>query len=321
MAQDSSFEVTPDLAGKLEAPDTQGLATEASNPASHNLDQLSPRQILELMNAEDSTVAGAVRLILPEITRAVEAIVECLQSGGRLIYMGAGTSGRLGVLDAAECPPTFNTSPELVVGRIAGGTLALVSAVEAAEDDQELGRQDAINLKLSPSDALVGLSASGRTPYVIGALTYAQKIGALAIGLTCNRPSAIEQIAQITLAPVTGPEVLSGSTRLKAGTAQKMVLNMLSTATMVRLGKTYGNLMVDMHPTNAKLRRRAARIVAESTGVDDPSALTMLIACNNEPRTAIVALLGGFSPAEARDRLAATGGLVRKALSQPEGIN
>lgn len=299
---------------RLEAIDTVSLATEASNPASRNLDQLDAQQIVSLMNAEDAKVAEAVRKVLPQVAQAVEVITERMQRGGRLIYMGAGTSGRLGVLDAAECPPTFNTSPDQVLGLIAGGTNALVSAAEAAEDDPELGRQDAANINLNENDALVGLAASGRTPYVIGALQYAREVGAAAIAVTCNSPSALEEVAEITIAPVTGPEVLAGSTRLKAGSAQKMVLNMLSTGTMVRLGKTYGNLMVDMRPTNAKLRRRAARIVAEATGQDEVTALDALERSSGETRTAIVALLAGVSPAEARERLSKAGGFVRKAL-------
>jgi N-acetylmuramic acid 6-phosphate etherase len=237
-----------------------------------------------------------------------------MQKGGRLIYMGAGTSGRLGVLDAAECPPTFNTSPDQVLGLIAGGPNAMVNAAEAAEDDPALGRQDAAAIGLTENDIVVGLAASGRTPYVVGALQYAREVGAAAIAVTCNSPSALEEVAEITIAPVTGPEVLTGSTRLKAGTAQKMVLNMLSTATMVRLGKTYGNLMVDMRPTNAKLRRRAARIVAEATGQDEMAAMEALEASGGETRTAIVALLAGVTPDEARERLRQANGFVRKAL-------
>ncbi len=318
MAENASLEAAanqPQLGQpRLEAVDTVSLATEASNPASRNLDQLSAQEIVKLMNSEDATIAEAVRKVLPQIGQAVEVITERLQRGGRLVYMGAGTSGRLGVLDAAECPPTFNTSSEQVLGLIAGGLDALVSAAEAAEDDPELGRKDAARINLSEKDALVGLAASGRTPYVIGALQYAREVGAAAIAVTCNSPSALEEVAEITIAPVTGPEVLAGSTRLKAGSAQKMVLNMLSTATMVRLGKTYGNLMVDMRPTNAKLRRRAARIVAEATGQDENSALEALEQCGGETRTAIVALLAGVTPQEARERLGKAGGFVRKAI-------
>jgi N-acetylmuramic acid 6-phosphate etherase len=313
MAEDASLEVAANQP-RLEAVDTVSLATEASNPASRNLDQLSASQIVELMNEEDGKVAGAVRKTLPQIAQAVEVITARMQKGGRLIYMGAGTSGRLGVLDAAECPPTFNTSPDQVLGLIAGGPNAMVNAAEAAEDDPALGRQDAAAIGLTENDIVVGLAASGRTPYVVGALQYAREVGAAAIAVTCNSPSALEEVAEITIAPVTGPEVLTGSTRLKAGTAQKMVLNMLSTATMVRLGKTYGNLMVDMRPTNAKLRRRAARIVAEATGQDEMAAMEALEASGGETRTAIVALLAGVTPDEARERLRQANGFVRKAL-------
>ncbi len=313
MAEDATTEVET---GRLkpEAEDIVGLATEARHPASRELDRLSALEIVSLMNTEDARVAEAVRQELPQIARAVDVIAERLGRGGRLIYMGAGTSGRLGVLDAAECPPTFNTSPEQVIGWIAGGPSALTNAAEAAEDNAEQGALDAATLNLSGKDALVGLTASGRTPYVIGALKYAQKQGAATIGITCNAGSALEQAAEITIAPVTGPEVLAGSTRLKAGTAQKMVLNMLSTGVMVRLGKTYGNLMVDMRPTNAKLRRRAGQIVAEATGQNEEVAMDMLVHCNNETRTAIVALLAAVSPTEARVRLQAANGFVRRAI-------
>lgn len=313
MAEDASLEAAANQP-QLEAVDTVSLATEASNPASRNLDQLSASQIVELMNDEDGKVAGAVRKTLPRIAQAVEVITARMQKGGRLVYMGAGTSGRLGVLDAAECPPTFNTSPDQVLGLIAGGPNAMVNAAEAAEDDPALGRQDAASIGLTENDIVVGLAASGRTPYVIGALQYAREVGAAAIAVTCNSPSALEEVAEITIAPVTGPEVLAGSTRLKAGTAQKMVLNMLSTATMVRLGKTYGNLMVDMRPTNAKLRRRAARIVAEATGQDEMAAMEALEASGGETRTAIVSLLAGVTPDTARERLRQANGFVRKAL-------
>ncbi|HEX2914322.1 MAG TPA: N-acetylmuramic acid 6-phosphate etherase [Chloroflexia bacterium] len=313
MAEDATFDNTPGL-DHLEAGDITQLATEASNPASRNLDQLSALEIVRLMNKEDAGVAGAVSHELDHIAQAVDIITEHMKQGGRLIYMGAGTSGRLGVLDASECPPTFNTSPEQVIGWIAGGPDAMSNAVESAEDNVEMGRQDVINLKVTAKDAIVGLTASGRTPYVMGALVYARELGAAAIAVTCNRPAAVEEVADVTIALDTGPEVLAGSTRLKAGTAQKMVLNMLSTAVMVRLGKTYGNLMVDMRPTNAKLRRRAARIVAEATGVAEVTAAETLQNCDGETRTAIVSLLAGVSPEQARQRLEASGGFVRQAI-------
>jgi N-acetylmuramic acid 6-phosphate etherase len=290
------------------------LATEGINPASTGIDTLTPLEIARLMNQADAGVAGAVARQLPQIAQAIAAIAARLAAGGRLIYLGAGTSGRLGVLDAAECPPTFSTPPGLVVGWIAGGPGALTTSIEGAEDDPERGRADARHLQLGPGDALVGIAASGRTPYVRGALQYAQEVGALTVALACNADPVIGQHADITIAVETGPEVISGSTRLKAGTAQKMVLNMLSTGTMVLLGKTYGNLMVDVQPTNAKLRRRAVRIVETATGLATPEAARLLAACGDETKTAIVAALAGVPPEEARVRLARAGGVVRQAL-------
>jgi N-acetylmuramic acid 6-phosphate etherase len=231
-----------------------------------------------------------------------------------LIYIGAGTSGRLGVLDASECPPTFGTLPELVVGLIAGGSVALTQAVEGAEDNREGGEAEIAELDVNENDCVIGIAASGRTPYAIGGLQEARKRGALTISIVCNRPSLLEKLAEIRITPVVGPEVISGSTRLKAGTAQKMVLNMISTAVMIRLGKTYSNLMVDVQPTNAKLRQRAHRIVAEATGLDLKRTTEILSACNGEVKTAIVAILAGISPELARIRLQETGGFVRKAI-------
>ena len=302
------------------ADDTAALATEATNPASRNLDQLDALGIVRLMSAEDATVAVAVARELEPIAAAVEAITQRMQAGGRLVYIGAGTSGRLGVLDAAECPPTFNTPPEQVVGIIAGGSAAITTAIEGVEDSAEQGRHDVAVFGLSANDSLIGLAASGRTPYVVGALTYAREVGALAVAVTCNSPSAIGAVADITIAPVTGAEVVAGSTRLKAGTAQKMVLNMLSTAVMVRLGKTYGNLMVDVRPTNAKLRRRAVRIVVEATGVTEDAAQTALTASDEDVKGAIVALLADVSPDDARARLLRAGGIVRAALQDKAPI-
>ena len=290
------------------------LATEGINPASAGIDTLNPLEIAQLMNQADAGVAAAVARQLPQIADAIAAIAARLAAGGRLIYLGAGTSGRLGVLDAAECPPTFSTPPGLVVGWIAGGPGALTNSIEGAEDDPERGRADARHVQLGSGDALVGIAASGRTPYVRGALQYAQEVGALTVALACNADPVIGQYADITIAVETGPEVISGSTRLKAGTAQKMVLNMLSTGTMVLLGKTYGNLMVDVQPTNAKLRRRAVRIVETATGLATPDAARLLAACGDETKTAIVAALSGVPPEEARVRLARAGGVVRRAL-------
>jgi N-acetylmuramic acid 6-phosphate etherase len=237
-----------------------------------------------------------------------------LRGGGRLIYIGAGTSGRLGVLDASECPPTFSTPPGLVVGWIAGGSGALTKAVEELEDDANVGRADAERLAISDKDAVVGITASGRTPFVLGAIAAANELGALTIGLSCNHNSALEQLVEIMITPVVGPEVIAGSTRLKAGTAQKMVLNMLSTGTMILLGKTFGNLMVDLRATNSKLRQRATGIVQEATGLGEFDAAALLEAAGDEAKTAIVAARSGTGPAVARARLAAAGGSVRAAL-------
>jgi N-acetylmuramic acid 6-phosphate etherase len=288
--------------------------TEERNPLTRDIDTLPTLDVLTLINAEDQKVALAVRDELPNIAAAVDAITARMQRGGRLIYIGAGTSGRLGVLDASECPPTFGTLPELVVGLIAGGPIALTEAVEGAEDDREGGAREIAELDVNENDCVIGIAASGRTPYAIGGLREAKKRGALTVSIACNRPSPLEELAEIGIAPVVGAEVVSGSTRLKAGTAQKMVLNMISTAVMIRLGKTYSNLMVDVQPTNVKLRQRARRIVAEATGLNLQRASEILSACNGEVKTAIVAIVAGISPELARIRLHETGGYVRKAI-------
>ena len=296
--------------------DLRGLTTERRNPASAGIDAMDALAIARTMNAEDATVAGAVGHELPQIARAIEGITARLRGGGRLLCFGAGTSGRLGVLDASECPPTFGTPPELVVGVIAGGPDALTRAIEGAEDDPDAGRADAIRHTVAARDAVVGITASGRTPYVLGAIAYANERGALTIGLTCNAATPLHAACAVTIAPVVGPEVIAGSTRLKAGTAQKMVLNMLSTGAMIRLGKTYGNLMVDVQPTNAKLRQRAVTMIAETTGLPEPAAATLLHDADNEVKTAIVAARAGISPAAARHRLAAANGHIRAALRE-----
>ena len=290
------------------------IPTEERNALTRDIDTLPTLGMLTLINAEDQKVALVVRDELPHIAAAVDAITTRMQRGGRLIYIGAGTSGRLGVLDASECPPTFGTHPELVVGLIAGGPAALMESVEGAEDDQELGATEIAELAINENDCVIGIAASGRTPYAIGGLQEAKKRKALTICIVCNRPSPLEQLAEIRITPVVGPEVITGSTRLKAGTAQKMVLNMISTAVMIRLGKTYTNLMVDVQPTNAKLRQRARRIVAEATGLDLQRATEILSACDGEVKTAIVAVLAGISPELARIRLQETNGYVRKAI-------
>jgi N-acetylmuramic acid 6-phosphate etherase len=288
--------------------------TEERNPLTKDIDTLPTHDMLTLINAEDQKVALAVRDELPHIAIAVDAITVRMQRGGRLIYIGAGTSGRLGVLDASECPPTFGTSPKLVMGLIAGGPAALTEAVEGAEDDSEGGAAEIAKLNVKENDCVIAIAASGRTPYAIGGLQEAKKRGALTVSIACNRPSSLEGLAEIGITPIVGPEVVAGSTRLKAGTAQKMVLNMISTAVMIRIGKTYSNLMVDVQPTNVKLRQRARRIVAEATGLGMRRATEILAACDGEVKTAIVAVLAGVSPEIARIKLHETGGYVRKAI-------
>src|SRR5262245_13564450 len=261
------------------------LLTEARNPASMNLDELTPLELVRLMNAEDANVIPALAAEAEKIARAVELIAERLRRGGRLVYVGAGTSGRLGVLDASECPPTFRTPPGLVIGVIAGGLPALTTAVEGAEDHPEFGERDLRAVNLSAADVLVGIATSGRTPYVVGALQYARSIGACAIGVACVPDSELQPHAELMINPLEGPEVLKGSTRLKAGTATKLVLNMLSTGAMVRLGKTHGNLMVDLRATNSKLRARANRIVRHFTGLSRTTADELLKSCDWEVKT------------------------------------
>jgi N-acetylmuramic acid 6-phosphate etherase len=292
------------------------LTTEQSNAASRQIDCLSAVEIARLMNAEDATVALAVSHEVEAIGAAIEGIVARMEQGGRLIYVGAGTSGRLGVLDASECPPTFSTPPEQVVGSLAGGIRALTHAIEGLEDDTEAGREAVEQLGIGPLDSVVGLTASGRTPYVLGAVEAAGERGALTIGVACNQPSLLAERVEVMIAPVTGPEVVAGSTRLKAGTAQKMVLNMLSTGAMIKLGKTFGNLMVDVKATNAKLRERAIRIVQEATGLERGPAAQALAVAGGETKTAIVSVLAGISPEEARSLVSAASGSVRMALGE-----
>jgi len=288
--------------------------TEARNPASEKIDTLSAVEIARLMNSQDEQVPRAVGRETEAIGRAIEAIAARLRRGGRLIYIGAGTSGRLGVLDAAECPPTFSTPPELVVGLIAGGYGALTRAVEGAEDHPELAGEDLRRINLSAADVVVGIATSGRTPYVLGGLNYARSMGAFAIGLACNDGSALAGAADLMITPVVGPEILSGSTRLKAGTATKLVLNMLTTGAMVLLGKTYGNWMVDLKATNSKLVERSRRMVASLTGLTEEQAEAKLRECGGELKTAVVAQRRGVSAEEARQLLAAADGQLRKAL-------
>jgi N-acetylmuramic acid 6-phosphate etherase len=288
--------------------------TEAVNPTTAEIDMLSTLDMLRAMNREDEQVARAVAAELANVALAIDHIAERMGRGGRLIYLGAGTSGRLGVLDAAECPPTFNTLPGQVVAVIAGGEPAITRSVEGAEDDMVAGARDIAALHVSGNDSVIGIAASGRTTYVIGGMKEARRRGAFVAGLACNRPSPIEESADVSIAPLVGPEVIAGSTRLKAGTAQKMVLNMISTGVMVRLGKTYGNWMVDVQATNAKLRERARRIVEQVCHISNAEAALLLEQCGGEVKTAIVAGLAHLTPQLARQRLDAANGSIRAAL-------
>lgn len=297
-------------------PSIGDLGTEARNPRSAGIDAMDTRQLLELMNDEDKSVAPAVRRALPQITAAVELIATSLRSGGRLIYLGAGTSGRVGLLDAVECPPTFDTDPGQVSALLAGGRWAFVEAVEGAEDDTETAAADVEELSVGPDDTVVGVAASGRTPYVVAGLRRAAERGARTVALACNTGSLIGHEAEVAIEVATGPEVLTGSTRLKAGTAQKMVCNMLSTAAMVRIGKTYGNYMVDMRPTNAKLVDRAKRIVAAATESDEATAAQALSAAGGRTKVAVVMLLAGVDAPRAEQLLSHGDGSVSVAIAE-----
>ncbi|AIU89337.1 N-acetylmuramic acid 6-phosphate etherase [Pectobacterium odoriferum] len=290
------------------------LVSETRNPATMALDQLSTLEMMHAFNQEDRKVPEAIALVLPAIAEAVDLAAASLQEGGRLIYLGAGTSGRLGVLDASECPPTFGVPHGLVIGLIAGGPGALLKAVEGAEDDPALGEADLKTLNLTAADMVVGLAASGRTPYVIGALRYAHDVGCRTAAISCNPHSPIAQEAQVAISPVVGPEALTGSTRLKSGTAQKLVLNMISTGAMVKLGKVYQNLMVDVKATNVKLLDRACRIVVEATGAEREQAQQALVQADNEVKPAILMLLANIDVAAARERLKQHNGYLREAL-------
>ncbi len=294
--------------------DIKKLSTESRNPETMLLDEMSAKDIVSVMNSEDKKVALAVEKQLPQISAAASQIAEAFKNGGRLFYTGAGTSGRLGVLDAAECVPTFGIEPEMVQGLIAGGDKAMTLAVEGAEDSVEQGAGDLKDRKLSDKDVVVGIAASGRTPYVVGALDYATKVGAATIALSCNDGSVISEHAKTAIEVVVGPEVLSGSTRLKSGTAQKMVLNMLSTASMVRIGKTYGNLMVDVKPTNKKLVQRSLNIITEVTGTDETIALDTLKKADYSVKDAIVMISNKMDKAAAQQKLSESEGFVRQAI-------
>ncbi|WP_210577867.1 N-acetylmuramic acid 6-phosphate etherase [Streptomyces sp. GESEQ-4] len=297
----------------------ESLTTEAFRPELSEIDQLPTLEIARLMNGEDTTVPTAVAAKLPQIAAAIDAVAERMARGGRLVYAGAGTAGRLGVLDASECPPTFNTDPSQVVGLIAGGPAAMVTSVEGAEDSAELARRDLDGLGLTALDTVVGVSASGRTPYAVGAVEHARQLGALTVGLACNADSALAAAADHGIEIVVGPELLTGSTRLKAGTAQKLVLNMLSTITMIRLGKTYGNLMVDVRASNEKLRARSRRIVALATGASDEEIEAALAATDGEVKNAILTILTGADGPTAARLLEESGGHLRAALAAAKG--
>lgn len=295
--------------------DLTKLSTEMRNPETMDLDEMSPLQIAQAMNREDARAVAAVTEVLPQVATAIEWAAAAVSAGHRLIYMGAGTSGRLGVLDAAECPPTFGVSPDVVVGLIAGGERAFIKAVEGAEDSRELGADDLRGIGLCAEDVVVGLAASGRTPYVLGGLAFAREQGCKTVAIACNHGSAVGKEAALAIEPVPGPEVLTGSTRLKAGTVQKLVLNMISTGTMVRCGKAYQNLMVDVQTTNEKLVVRAQNIVMDACGCDREQAVKALAATDGQVKPAIVSVLLGCDAAEAQARLGAAAGHVRAAIA------
>ncbi len=290
------------------------MITESRNIHSQDIDSKSTIDILRTINDEDKLVPLAVEREIIHIAQAVDVISTAFLNGGRLIYIGAGTSGRLGILDASECPPTYGTDPNMVVGLIAGGDTAIRKAVEHAEDKKELGAEDLQKIGLCSKDVVVGLAASGRTPYVVGGLEYAKTIGAATVGISCNPDSPISQVASIRISPVVGPEIVTGSSRMKAGTAQKLVLNMLTTASMIKIGKVYGNLMVDVEATNAKLVERQKRIVMEATGVSRETAEQVLTAANRSCKLAIFTILSDLEVAEAQSILQAHRGFIREAL-------
>ncbi|MEC0128307.1 N-acetylmuramic acid 6-phosphate etherase [Paenibacillus pabuli] len=292
----------------------ENLITETRNQSTLELDQLSTASVLKLMQEEDEKVSLAVKEKLEDIEKVVTCVIQSFKQGGRLIYTGAGTSGRMGILDAVECVPTFGTKPDMVQGLIAGGETAIRLAVEGAEDSIEQGETDLKELNLTPNDTVVGIAASGRTPYVIGALKYASRIGAYTASLSCNENAEISRYAQYPIEILTGAEILTGSTRLKAGTAQKMVLNMISTTAMIGIGKAYSNLMVDVQPTNEKLVLRAKSIISEITGCDMDTASIYYEKSNHQVKVAVVMLLAGIDYEEAQQRLHNSGGFIRQAV-------
>lgn len=295
--------------------DLTSMITESRNPASADIDSLPTLDMLRVINREDQTVALAVEKTLPQVAQVVDAVAQAFRVGGRLIYMGAGTSGRLGILDASECPPTFGTPAEQVVGLIAGGHKAILKAVENAEDNRELAVSDLKALNFSKKDVLVGIAASGRTPYVLGGMEYALSLGATVAAVSCNPDSEMSRLAGIAVTPVVGPEVITGSSRMKAGTAQKLILNMITTGAMIRSGKVYGNLMADVEATNAKLVERQKRIVMAATECDRATAEQALAACDGHCKTAIVMILAQLSAGDAKALLAQHQGFIRDALT------
>lgn len=292
----------------------KAIATEEKNPNTENIDTLSTIEMVRLINEEDKKVAGAVETELPHIAAAIDIIAAQFKAGGRLIYSGCGTSGRLGILDASECPPTYSTEPEQVVGLIAGGKSAMFEAVEGAEDDEALGAEDLKKINFNDKDVLVGIAASGRTPYVLGAMRYAKGCGAHVFCITCSPNSEMSNVAEIAMELLSGPEVVTGSTRMKSGTAQKMVLNMLSTGTMIKLGKVYGNLMVDVKPSNEKLIHRCERIVSQATGISEEEAKTVLKQCEYRPKVAIVMILRNVDAVQAKQFLEEHDGRIAAAV-------
>ncbi len=292
------------------------LVSESRNPHTTDIDMLPTVEVLRRINAEDKRVAFAVEKVIPEVAAAVERVVAAFQKGGRLIYVGSGTSGRIGVLDASECPPTFRVPEGMVIGLIAGGSHALMHSIEGAEDDAAGAREALEDIGLTSDDVVIGIAASGRTPYVIGALTYARQVGATTIALACNPNAETGRIADIAILPIVGPEVLTGSTRMKAGTAEKLVLNMLTTTSMIRMGKSYENLMVDLYASNEKLVARATRIVMAATGCTREEARAALERTGKDVKLAILTVMTGKSPAAARDALEDAGGFLRQALEE-----
>ena len=292
----------------------EGLSTETRNPKTMNLDEMTSLEIVKAMNIEDSKVPFVISKLLPEISKVVDIAAEALKNKGRIFYIGAGTSGRLGVVDSSECPPTFNASPNDFIGLIAGGEKAFIKAVEGAEDSEDLGKQDLLNKNFNRNDICIGLAASGRTPYVIGGLKYAKSIGAKTVSISCNKDSKIGKIADISIEAIVGPEVLTGSTRLKAGTAQKLILNMISTGAMILNGKSYKNLMVDLQMTNKKLETRGINIIKEATGVDENEAKEYIKKANGSVKIAIVMILSNCDYETAKNKLDKSEGKVRLAI-------